>query len=89
MSDATLLNIVLFLPLLGAGLLLVSPTAHDDFTRRLALALMTLQFVLTAWLYLRFDSADAGPAVRHPRAVDRKLGRALPRRAATATTSCW
>ena len=42
MFDATLLNIVLFLPLLGAGLLLVSPAAHDDFTRRLTLVLMTL-----------------------------------------------
>ena len=60
MFDATLLNIVLFLPLLGAGLLLVSPSAHDDFTRRLTLALMTLQFALTAWLYLRFDSTTAG-----------------------------
>ena len=60
MSDSTLLNIVLFLPLLGAGLLLVSPTAHDDFTRRLALALMTLQFALTAWLYLRFESTMPG-----------------------------
>jgi NADH-quinone oxidoreductase subunit M len=60
MFDAGLLNLVLFLPLFGAGLLLVSPAAHDDFTRRLTLGVMTLQFVLTAWLYLRFDSRVAG-----------------------------
>ena len=48
MFDATLLNIVLFLPLLGAALLLVSPSAHDAFTRRLTLLVMTMQFALTA-----------------------------------------
>ena len=60
MSEAFVLNVVLFLPLLGAALLLVSPTERDDFTRRLTLGVMTLQFALTAWLYLRFDSRVAG-----------------------------
>jgi NADH-quinone oxidoreductase subunit M len=60
MFDAGLLNAVLFLPLFGAGLLIISPTERDDFTRRLTLGVMTLQFVLTAWLYLRFDSNVAG-----------------------------
>jgi NADH-quinone oxidoreductase subunit M len=56
MPEAALLNVVLFLPLLGAALLLVSPAGHDDFTRRLTLVLMTLQLLITAWLYLRFDA---------------------------------
>ncbi len=60
MLDAGLLNAVLFLPLFGAGLLIISPAAHDDFTRRLTLGLMTLQFVLAAWLTLRFDGNVAG-----------------------------
>jgi NADH-quinone oxidoreductase subunit M len=60
MLDAGLLNAVLFLPLFGAALLLAAPAAHHDFTRRLTLGVMTLQFVLTAWLYLRFDSRTAG-----------------------------
>jgi NADH-quinone oxidoreductase subunit M len=60
MFEAAVLNVVLFLPLLGAGLLVASPAAHDDFTRRLTLGLMTLQLLLTAWLYVRFDSSVAG-----------------------------
>jgi NADH-quinone oxidoreductase subunit M len=60
MLEATLLNVVLFLPLLGAALLLVSPAGHHDFTRRLTLVLMTLQLLITAWLYMRFDSRVAG-----------------------------
>jgi NADH-quinone oxidoreductase subunit M len=60
MLDAGLLNAVLFLPLFGAALLLAAPAAHHDFTRRLTLGVMTLQFALTAWLYLRFDSRAAG-----------------------------
>ena len=60
MFDAGLLNAELFLPVFGAGLLSIAPTERDDFTRRLTLGVMTLQFVLTAWLYLRFDSNVAG-----------------------------
>jgi NADH-quinone oxidoreductase subunit M len=60
MPEAFVLNLVLFLPLAGAGLLLVSPTGRDDLTRQLTLTVMTLQFLLTAWLYLRFDSGVAG-----------------------------
>lgn len=60
MSEAFVLNIVLFLPLLGAGLLPLSPTDHDDFTRRWTLGVMSLQFLLTLWLYTRFDSSVAG-----------------------------
>ena len=64
MSEAPVLNLVLnfvlFLPLLGAGWLLVSPAHNHDFTRRLTLGMMSLQFLLTAWLYAHFDSQVAG-----------------------------
>jgi NADH-quinone oxidoreductase subunit M len=60
MPEASVLNLVLCLPLLGAGLLLVSPTGRDDLTRGITLGLMTLQLALTGWLYVRFDSAVAG-----------------------------
>lgn len=64
MSEATVLpmvlNLVLFLPLLGAGLLIAAPAARPDFTRGLTLGLMVLQFGLTAWLYARFDASVPG-----------------------------
>ncbi len=60
MLESGLLNAVLFLPLFGALLLIVAPAARDDFTRGLTLALMTLQFVLAAGLYVRFDAGVAG-----------------------------
>ena len=60
MSDAGLLNFVLFLPLLGVGLLLLSPADNHDFTRRITLTVMIVQFALAAWLYARFDSQVDG-----------------------------
>jgi NADH-quinone oxidoreductase subunit M len=60
MSDAGVLNLVLFLPLLGIGLLVALPVDRPALVRRLTLAVMVVQFALTAWLYLRFDSAVAG-----------------------------
>jgi NADH-quinone oxidoreductase subunit M len=60
MSEAGVLNLVLFLPLLGIALLLLLPAGHDELTRRVALGLMVLQFVLTVGLYLRFDGNVAG-----------------------------
>ena len=60
MLEAFVLNAVLFLPLLGAGMLLLSPTDHHDFTRGWTLGAMLLQLALTTWLYLRFDSTVAG-----------------------------
>jgi NADH-quinone oxidoreductase subunit M len=60
MGEAGVLNAVLFLPLLGMGLLLLIPAGADALTRRLTLGVMVLQFVLTAWLYTRFDSAVPG-----------------------------
>ena len=60
MSDAAVLNLVLFLPLVGVGVLLLSPANDHAFTRRLTLAVMVLQLALTVWLYARFDSAVPG-----------------------------
>jgi NADH-quinone oxidoreductase subunit M len=60
MFDAAILNLVLFLPLVGVGVLLLSPADSDAFTRRLTLAVMVVQLALTVWLYARFDSAAPG-----------------------------
>jgi NADH-quinone oxidoreductase subunit M len=60
MSEAAVLNAVLFLPLLGTGLIVAAPAGNPVFVRRLALAVMIVQFVLAAWLYARFDSARSG-----------------------------
>ena len=60
MSDAGVLNAVLFLPLLGIAAVLVAPAGNPALVRRLALVTMIAQFVLAAWLYARFDSTRAG-----------------------------
>ncbi len=60
MSEATILNLVIFLPLIGIALLLRVPTAREDAMRTIAFAVMALQFFLTAWLYVRFDATDPG-----------------------------
>ena len=58
MSDAGVLDLVLFLPLLGVGLLLLFPRDNDELTRRVTLAVMVVQFALAAWLYARYDAAN-------------------------------
>jgi len=60
MGEAFLLNVVLYLPLLGIVLLLAAPPGHEDFMRRLTLLVMIVQFVLTVVLYVRFDAAAPG-----------------------------
>jgi NADH-quinone oxidoreductase subunit M len=60
MGDAALLNVVLYLPLAGIAALLALSPRQEDLVRRLSLAVMLLQFVLTAWLYVRFDPAVEG-----------------------------
>jgi len=60
MLDAAILNVVLFLPVLGAGLLVAAPADDPAFARRLSLLVMVVQFALTVWLYTRFDSHVAG-----------------------------
>ena len=53
MTDAVLLNWVLYLPL--AGIALVALARSADAVRRYSLAVMGVQFVIALWLYLRFD----------------------------------
>jgi len=60
MADATLLSIVLYLPLAGIAMLVAVARGNDELVRRISLAVMTLQFVLTAVLYAHFDGAVAG-----------------------------
>jgi len=56
MADAALLNWVLYLPLIGVGLIATLSAPQDGLVRRLSLAVMLLQFVLSAYLYVRFDA---------------------------------
>ena len=58
MSDAGLLNVVLYLPL--AGMVLIAAARREDAVRPLSLAVMGLQFALTAYLYLRYDATLPG-----------------------------
>ena len=60
MSDALVLNLVLFLPLAGAFALLAVPRDRDDLVRGISFWTMAIQFALAAWLYSRFDPTVAG-----------------------------
>jgi NADH-quinone oxidoreductase subunit M len=60
MADAGLLNVVLFLPLAGIAAIVALPARQDEPVRRLSLAVMLVQFAITAWLYARFDAAAEG-----------------------------
>lgn len=57
---ALLLNLVLWLPLLGVGLLMAVPRGNDRLVRLLTVAVMTVQFVMTVLLYRAFDGTTAG-----------------------------
>ena len=58
MSDAGLLNVVLYLPVLG--IVLIALLRQEGPVRGLSLAVMVVQFLLTALLYARFDGAVDG-----------------------------
>ena len=58
MGDAALLNLVLYLPVIGAALLVLVPERGEARIRWVSLALMVVQFALTAYLYQTFDAAD-------------------------------
>jgi NADH-quinone oxidoreductase subunit M len=60
MAESTVLNLVLWLPVLGMVGLLLAPHGTDRAIRGFSLALMLLQLVLAAWLYRRFDGTYAG-----------------------------
>ncbi len=60
MAEAALLNVVLYLPLAGIAALLALSPRQEDLMRRVSLSAMLLQFLLTAWLYSRFDPTVDG-----------------------------
>ncbi|MDE2371228.1 MAG: NADH-quinone oxidoreductase subunit M [Burkholderiales bacterium] len=60
MSEAGLLNLVLFLPLIGAVLLLLAAGDAPERVRRLTLIVMIVQLALTLILYNRYDDHAAG-----------------------------
>jgi NADH-quinone oxidoreductase subunit M len=55
-----LLNLVLWLPIAGVGLVLLLARANDGLARTIAAAVMTVQFALATVLYLQFDATTAG-----------------------------
>ncbi len=57
MAEATVLNLVLWLPVLGMLAIARVPKGRDAIVRNLSLALMLVQFGLAAWLYSRFAPA--------------------------------
>ena len=60
MSESLLLNLVLWLPIVGIGLLLLVPSTNDRLARWLTVGVMTAQLALTTVLYLGFDNSAAG-----------------------------
>ena len=60
MADATLVGLVLYLPLVGIALVAAVPTRNDEWVRQVSLAVMLAQLALAAYLYIRFDPSIAG-----------------------------
>jgi NADH-quinone oxidoreductase subunit M len=60
MSEAAILNLVLFLPALGGIALLALPAARADLVRGGSIVVLTLQFLLAGWLYLQFEAGVPG-----------------------------
>lgn len=60
MSDAFLLNILLFLPLGGVALLAVLPSVRATYARHITFLIMVVQFVIAVVLYAHFDGTVAG-----------------------------
>ncbi|MFO1199113.1 MAG: NADH-quinone oxidoreductase subunit M [Burkholderiaceae bacterium] len=60
MAEATLLSLVLYLPILGIAILVALPAGAGKAIRGVTFWLMVVQFVLTLILYARFDPSAAG-----------------------------
>jgi NADH-quinone oxidoreductase subunit M len=60
MADSTLLNLVLWLPMLGIAVIALMPKGQDSWVRGFSLGLALLQLAITAVLYLRFDPDVSG-----------------------------
>jgi NADH-quinone oxidoreductase subunit M len=61
MADALLLNVVLYLPVLGIALLALLPARADSAVRGVTFWIMVAQLVFATFLYLRFDPSVSGP----------------------------
>jgi NADH-quinone oxidoreductase subunit M len=60
MSDAAILNLVLWLPVAGMAIVSTLPEERPDRVRWSTFWVMVAQFALTVWLYARFDAAEPG-----------------------------
>jgi NADH-quinone oxidoreductase subunit M len=60
MAESTVLNLILWLPVLGMVALLLAPKGADRAVRGFTFGVMVLQLALTAWLYQRFDPSAPG-----------------------------
>ena len=60
MSEALILNVVLFLPVAGIVYTMFADERAPDAIRRTSFVLMLVQFLLTAWLYQRYDASEPG-----------------------------
>jgi len=58
MSEAAVLNWVLYLPVIGMALLI--PVRRHGLVRQITFWVMVVQFVLTLWLYARFQAGEPG-----------------------------
>ena len=60
MADATILSLVLYLPLAGMLAIAAIPAGRDGAVRAFTLAVMVVQFLLSLVLYAHFDPAVPG-----------------------------
>ncbi len=60
MSEAVVLNLVLWLPVVGALLIPLLPRERDAPVYTLAFAVMLVQLLLVIWLFVRFESGVSG-----------------------------
>ena len=60
MGDAMLLNVVLFLPVLGILLLIVVPARSEDAIRWVTFWVMMVQLAATVLLYVHYDATVSG-----------------------------
>jgi len=60
MAEATMLNWLLWLPVLGIAGIALLPRGRDSQVRGLALAVTLVQLLLATLLYLRFDGSIPG-----------------------------
>jgi NADH-quinone oxidoreductase subunit M len=59
--DKALLSLIVFLPLVGAALILVTPRGRDNAIRALAVATSAIVFLLTMYLWYGFDASGPVP----------------------------